>query len=61
MSTNVTDPPEFPSIDSIRLTQDYVQDLGGEKTMATIPIRKPNKQEYVRVLDREDMIIQTYI
>ncbi|MBF0497144.1 MAG: hypothetical protein HQK58_11320 [Deltaproteobacteria bacterium] len=53
--------PEFPSIEDIRLSQDFHQDIGVEKVLAMIPVRKPNRQEYVRVIPREDMVIQTYI
>ena len=34
---------------ALRLSQDYAQAAGVEKLLTTVPVRKPNKTEFVRV------------
>ena len=34
---------------ALRLSQDYTQAAGVEKLLTTVPVRKPNKTEFVRV------------
>jgi hypothetical protein len=36
-------------INSLRLDQNYVETAGAEKLLTIVPIRKPNKTEYIRV------------
>ena len=35
--------------EALRLSQDYTQFAGAEKLLTTVPVRKPNKHEFVRV------------
>jgi hypothetical protein len=47
-NTNVdTDDPW--DLDALRLPQDVDLGLGGQKLLVTVPVRKPQRQEYVRV------------
>jgi hypothetical protein len=34
---------------NLRLSQDYVERAGVKKLLTTVPVRKPNKQEWIRV------------
>ena len=36
-------------LSNIRLTQDFTSTIGVKKRITTIPVRKPNRQEFVRV------------
>ena len=37
------------SIESLRISQDFSADLGVKKALLTVPVRKPHKQEFIRV------------
>ena len=39
----------LPDIESLRLTQDFAANVGVKKALITIPVRKPNAQDFVRV------------
>jgi hypothetical protein len=39
----------FPDLSKLRLSQEFFQGAGAKKILATVPVRKPNKQEFVRV------------
>ena len=41
-------PPQF-NIESLRLSQDFEQSLGVKRLITDVPVRKPHKQEWVRV------------
>jgi hypothetical protein len=61
-STNTT-PAVAPRLDleGLRLTQDYASKLGVKKMLTTVPVRKPNGQEFVRVHPGEDYRLQTAV
>lgn len=44
-------------LSKIRVSQDFSDSIGVKKTIMTIPVRKPNKTEFVRVHPSEDMRI----
>jgi len=44
---------------ALRLSQDYTQAAGVEKLLTTVPVRKPNKTEFVRV--HPDMHFETML
>lgn len=44
-----------PDIASLRLSQDFARTAGVKKALLTVPVRKPNRQEWVRVHPGEDM------
>ena len=50
--------PTF-NLDALRLRQDYSQISGVKKLVTTVPVRKPGKQDFIRVNAREDMQIST--
>jgi hypothetical protein len=39
----------FDDLAALRLDQSFVQTAGAEKLLITVPVRKPNKQDFVRV------------
>jgi hypothetical protein len=45
--TNTEDP--FANLDNLRLTQDFAETCGVKKLLTTIPVRRPNPQDFVRV------------
>jgi hypothetical protein len=47
--TTAPAPDPFDDINSLRLSQAFEESSGVKKLLRTIPIRKPNKQEFVRV------------
>jgi hypothetical protein len=40
---------EFPDIAQLRLSQQFLETGGAKKILATVPVRKPHRQEWVRV------------
>ena len=44
---NSADP--FANLDALRLSQSFVEMAGAKPLLITVPVRKPHKQEYVRV------------
>ncbi len=51
----------LPSISSLRLTQDFAAGLGVKKALITVPVRKPNAQEFVRVHPDENYRLETMV
>jgi hypothetical protein len=39
----------FPDISALRLSQAFLETAGAKKLLRTVPVRKPNKQDFVRV------------
>jgi hypothetical protein len=39
----------FPDISKLRLSQEFLESAGAKKILTTVPVRKPNKQDFVRV------------
>jgi hypothetical protein len=48
-SDTATGSPDPFNIDALRISQDFEQATGVRKLLTTIPVRKPHKQEWVRV------------
>ena len=46
---------------SLRLSQDFAQSLGIKKVITNVPVRRPDKQTFVRVHPSVDMRIETAI
>ena len=40
---------QFPDISKLRLSQQFLETAGVKKVLTTVPVRKPNKQDFVRV------------
>ena len=47
--------------DRLRLTQDFSEIAGVKKAIITIPVRKPNRQEFIRVCSDENYRLETAI
>jgi hypothetical protein len=45
--TSIEDP--FANLDNLRLTQDFAATCGVKKLLTTIPVRRPNPQDFIRV------------
>ena len=39
----------FPDLSKLRLSQEFLKTAGAKKILTTVPVRKPNKQDFVRV------------
>jgi hypothetical protein len=39
----------FANLDNLRLTQDFAETVGVKKLLTTIPVRRPNPQDFIRV------------
>jgi hypothetical protein len=48
--TNPT-PNPFDNLSALRLDQSYADTVGVKKLLTTVPVRKPNRQDFVRVHD----------
>jgi hypothetical protein len=44
---------------ALRLSQDFASSIGVKKVLTTVPCRKPNRQEFVRVRPGEDWRLET--
>jgi hypothetical protein len=45
----------------LRLSQDFAEGISVKKVVTTIPVRKPNRQEFIQVRPGEDWRLQTCI
>jgi hypothetical protein len=48
-------------LERLRLTQDFSANVGVKKVLITVPVRKPTRQEFIRVHPGEDWHIETAI
>ena len=48
-------------LSALRLSQDFVTNVGGEKLLTIVPVRKPNKEHWSRVHPGEDYRLDTLI
>ena len=55
--------PKSQSFDlsRLRLSQNFAEKVGVKKALLTVPVRKPGRQEFIRVHPGEDMVIQTAV
>ena len=51
--------PDPFDLASLRLSQDFASSIGVKKVLTTIPCRKPNRHEFVRVRPGEDWRLET--
>ena len=47
--------------ESLRISQDFAAAAGVKQVLATIPVRKPNRQDFVRVHPSEDYQLTTVV
>ena len=52
---------ETIDVSSLRLSQNFHQELGVKEVLSTVPVRKPDKQDFFRVNPAEKMNLQTYV
>lgn len=52
-------PPDPFDPASLRLSQDFASSIGVKKVLTTVPCRKPNRHEFVRVRPGEDWRLET--
>jgi len=45
----------------LRLSQDFAANIGVKKALLTVPVRKPNRQEFVRVHPEESWRLETAV
>jgi len=48
-------------LDKLRLSQDFSANLGVKKALLTVPVRRPNRQEFIRVHPDADWRLETVI
>ena len=48
-------------VSKLRITQDFASQIGVKKLLLTIPVRKPHRQEFIRVHPDESYQLQTAI
>ncbi|MFZ5447820.1 MAG: hypothetical protein ACOZFS_04180 [Thermodesulfobacteriota bacterium] len=48
-------------LNKLRLSKDFTTNLGVKKVLVTVPVRKPNRQEFIRVHPGEDWSLATKI
>ena len=55
--------PDLQSLDleNLKLSQNYAETLNVRKALTTVPVRKPNKQDFVRVHPNSEYQIQTMV
>ncbi len=63
-NSDANDQPNNPApdpfdLESLKLSQDFSAAIGVKKVITTVPCRKPNRQEFVRVRPGEDWRLET--
>jgi hypothetical protein len=48
-ATKATPPDPFADIDALRLDQDFEEQAGARTLLTTVPVRKPNRQEWIHI------------
>jgi hypothetical protein len=51
----------FSNLDSLRLSQDFYTEIGVAKALVKVPVRKPLKQEFIRVRDDDAYRMETAV
>ena len=49
------------NIDKLRLAQNFSELIGVKKALLTVPVRKPNRQDFIRVRPGDEWCLQTAI
>ncbi len=62
--SSATEQPQAPApdpfdLESLKLSQDFASTIGVKRVLTTIPCRKPNRHEFVRVRPGEDWRLET--
>ena len=48
-------------LEALRVSQDFVKDSGVKKLLTTVPVRKPNRQDFVRVHPDSSYVLDTML
>ena len=48
-------------LESLRVSQDFVKDTGVKKLLTTVPVKKPNRQDFVRVHPDSSYVLDTML
>ena len=48
-------------LESLKVSQDFVKDSGVKKLLTTVPVRKPNRQDFVRVHPDSSYVLDTML
>ena len=56
---NTTKTGVLLDLEELRLSQNYTESLGVKKALLTVPVRKPGRQDFVRVRPGTDWYIET--
>ena len=48
-------------LESLRVSQDFVKDSGVKRLLTTVPVRKPNRQDFVRVHPDSSYVLDTML
>ena len=48
-------------LESLRVSQDFVKDSGVKKLLTTVPVKKPNRQDFVRVHPDSCYVLETML
>jgi hypothetical protein len=59
--SSATQDAETWDLNALRLSQDFDAELGGQKVLTVVPVRKPNKQEFFRVHPAEEWRFSTAV
>jgi hypothetical protein len=59
VSPSNSTPDDGFDLNSLRLSQDFTVAIGVQKRLTTVPVRKPHKQEFIRVHPDESWRLQT--
>ena len=60
METEMNGQPEF-DLEALRLSQDFADELGVKQELVTVPVRKPHRQEFIRVHSDESYRFNTAV
>lgn len=60
-NSKISTEKNIPDLDKLRLSQNFSDLAGVKKALVTVPVRKPNRQEFVRVHPNENMSLQTAV
>jgi hypothetical protein len=58
---NKTEGNFFENLEDLRIGQNFLDEIGVRKKIITVPVRKPNRQEFIRVHPDESYHLQTAI
>ena len=53
--------PHFTKFDRFRLSQDFHEYAGVKKLLTTVPVKKPNKQQFVRTRLEEGYVLDVLL